>query len=285
MPTVIHPTAIIDSQAQIHPTVHAGPYAVIEGPVKIGAHCHLHAHAKVTGPTTLGNGNTIHSFAVIGDAPQDLKFKDQTSELVIGDNNIFREHVTVHRGTNGITRIGSNCFLMVGSHVGHNAVVHDFVTLVNGARLGGHSEVYQRAIVGAGCAIHQNARVGRLAMVTNNCAQLGDIPPYCISTHTAVVTQINHVGLRRSGMSKPAIDAVRQMFKLLMRDLAGVPLPKAIGQLPPELLAHPEVREFVEFVKTTKRGVAKFQPWSQTTKEKGGGDAVDANNDDDGQNQ
>jgi UDP-N-acetylglucosamine acyltransferase len=280
---LIHPTAVIDTQAHIDPTVKVGPYTVIEGPVKIGPDCHLHSHVKVTGRTTIGSGNTIHSFAVIGDTPQDLKFKEQLSELVIGSNNIFREHTTVHCGTNGITRIGSNCFFMVGSHVGHNAEVHDFVTMVNGSRLGGHSTVFERAIVGAGCAIHQNARVGRLAMVTNNTAQLGDVPPYCISMHTAVVTQINHIGLRRSGMSKDAVNAIRQMFKLLMRDLAGIPLPRAVDKLSPELLAHPEVREFVDFVKSTKRGVAKFQPWSQTTEEKGTADATHTD-DNDGQN-
>lgn len=280
---MIHPTAIIDPQSQIDASVNIGPYVVIEGPVKIGPNSHLHSHAKVMGHTALGGGNAVHSFAVIGDAPQDLKFKDQTSELIIGDNNIFREHVTVHRGTNGVTRIGSNCYLMVGSHVGHNAEVHDYVTLVNSARLGGHSIVYERAIVGAGCSIHQNARVGRLAMVSNNTAQLGDVPPYCISMHTAVVTQINHVGLRRSGMSKDAINAVRQMFKLLMRDLAAIPLPRAVDQLAPEILTYPEVREFVDFVKSTKRGVAKFQPWSKTTEEKGAADSTHAD-DGDGQN-
>ncbi len=265
---MIHPTAVISPEAQIDSTVRIGPYCVIEGPVKIGPNCHLHSHAKVMGNTTLGSGNTIHGFAVLGDAPQDLKHKDQISELVIGDDNIFREHVTVHRGTNGVTRIGSHCFLMVGSHVGHNAEVRDYVTLVNGARLGGHSIIFDRAIVGAGCAIHQNARVGRLSMVSNNSAQLSDIPPYCISLQTAIVTQINNVGIRRSGMSREAINAVRQMFKLLMRDLAGIPLPRAVDRLSPELLAYPEVREFVDFVKTTRRGVAKFQPWSQTNEDR-----------------
>ena len=281
---MIHSTAIISSEAQIDPSAEIGPYCVIEGPVKIGPDCRLHSHAKVMGNTAMGSGNTVHSFAVIGDAPQDLKFKDQASELIIADNNTFREHVTVHRGTNGVTRIGSNCFLMVGSHVGHNAEVRDFVTLVNGARLGGHCTVFDRAIIGAGCAMHQHTRVGRLAMVSNNSAHLTDIPPYCISMQTSTVTQINNVGLRRSGMSRDAINAVRQMFKFLMRDLADIPLRSAVDRLAPELLVHPEVSEFVDFVKSSHRGVAKFQPWSVSNAAKDLSDDTDTRDEIIGQN-
>lgn len=266
---MIHSTAIVDPKAQIDPTASIGAYTVIQGPVTIGAGCRIHSQCKLVGPVKMGTHNTVHSFAVIGGDPQDLKFKDGPSELVIGDRNIFREHVTVHRGTGGVTTIASDCFFMVASHVGHNAVVHNGVTLVNDARLGGHSIIFERAIVGAGCSIHQHARVGRLAMVSNNSAQTGDVPPYCISMQTAVVNQINHVGLRRSGMSRDAINAVREMFKLLMRDLADVPLPRAVERLGDKLLAYPEVQEFVQFVKTTRRGVARFQPWSQTKDEQG----------------
>ncbi len=263
MNSFIHPTAIIDSQARMDATVKIGAYSVIEGPVVIGPECIIASQVKLIGPMVLGRGNRIHSFAVLGDAPQDLKYHDQPSRVIIGDGNIFREHTTVHRGTGGDTVIGSNGFFMVGSHIGHNCCVGNGVTMVNSAVLGGHVQVFDRTIIGALCAVHQHCRVGRLAMISNNSAHNVDIPPFCIAMDINMVTQLNAVGLRRSGMTREAINGLRQMFKILFRDNRGLSLNKNITLLPPDIQVIPEVREFTDFVANSKRGVARFKPWSE----------------------
>ncbi len=263
MSSLIHPTAVIDPLAHIDATVKIGAYSVIEGPVTIGPDCVIASQAKLIGPLEMGRGNRVHSFAVLGDAPQDLKYHDQPSRLVIGENNIFREHATAHRGTGGDTVIGSNGFFMVGSHVGHNCRVGNGVTLVNSAVLGGHVQVFDRAIIGGLCAVHQFCRVGRLVMISNNSAHNVDIPPFCIAMDINMVTQLNAVGLRRSGMSRESVNALRQMFKILFRDHRSLSLNKNITLLPPELQAVPEVREFTDFVTSSKRGIARFKPWSE----------------------
>ena len=263
MNPLIDPTAIIDPQARIDPSVRIGAYSIIEGPVTLGANCVIASQVKLIGPLDMGAGNKVHSFAVLGDAPQDLKYRDQPSRAIIGENNIFREHATVHRGTGGDTVIGSNGFFMVGSHVGHNCRVGNGVTLVNSAVLGGHAQVFDRAIVGGLCAVHQFCRVGRLAMISNNSAHNVDIPPFCIVMKINTIAQLNLVGLRRSGMTREHINGVREMFRILFRERRDSPLKTSISLLPPELLAIPEVQEFADFVTNSKRGVARFQPWSE----------------------
>ena len=259
---LIHPTSIIDPEAKIASDVKIGPYCVIEGPVNLGPGCVLHSHVKLRGPLTMGARNEVHSFAVLGDWPQDRKFKGDFSEVIFGDDNVIREGVTVHRGTalNSKTVIGSRCYLMVNSHVGHNAVVSDDVTLVNGGMLAGHVHVGPRAIIGGNCTVHQFVRVGRLAMISNVSGHNVDIPPFCIAMSTNIIIQLNAVGLRRSGMPPASINALRQMFKHLFRQHRQ--LRQAITDLPAELTAVPEVKEFVDFCLTSKRGVARFQAWS-----------------------
>ena len=264
MNSLIDPTAIIDPQARIDPTARIGAYSVIEGPVTVGPNCVIASQVKLIGLMDMAAGNRVHSFAVLGDAPQDMKYRDQPgSRVIIGENNIFREHTTVHRGTGGDTVIGSNCFFMVGSHVGHNCRVGNGVTMVNSAVLGGYAQVFDRAIIGGLCAVHQFCRVGRLAMISNNSAHNVDIPPFCIAMDINMITQLNAVGLRRSGISRESMNAVRRMFKILFRDNRGSSLNKSIALLGPELQAVPEVREFIEFVASSKRGVARFKPWSE----------------------
>ena len=271
MNSLIDPTAIIDPQARIDPSVRIGAYSIIEGPVTVGPSCVIASQVKLIGPMELGAGNKVHSFAVLGDAPQDMKYRDQpSSRLIIGENNIFREHTTVHRGTGGDTVIGSNCFFMVGSHVGHNCRVGNGVTMVNSAVLAGHVQVFDRAIIGGLCAVHQFCRVGRLAMISNNSAHNVDIPPFCIIMKINTIAQLNLVGLRRSGMTREHINGVREMFRILFRERRESPLKTNIGLLPPELLAIPEVREFTDFVACSKRGVARFQPWSEQQSRQGG---------------
>ncbi|HTV46993.1 MAG TPA: acyl-ACP--UDP-N-acetylglucosamine O-acyltransferase [Phycisphaerae bacterium] len=269
---MIHPTAIIDPAAKIDPTVNIGPYCAIEGPVQIGPDCVLHSHVKLIGPLQMGAKNVMHSFAVLGDIPQDVKFHEGNSRLIIGDSNVFREHVTVHRGTEGETVIGSNCYLMVGAHVGHNCRLGNNITMVNAAVLAGHVQIADRAIIGGLCAVHQYCRIGRLVMISNNSAHNVDIPPFVMSLNTNSITQLNNVGLRRSGMSHKSINALRLMFKILFREHGDLPLNKAIEILPNDLKEVPEVAEFIAFVQSTKRGIARYVPWSEQLGRKSGSD-------------
>jgi UDP-N-acetylglucosamine acyltransferase len=274
----IHPLAAVSKEAVIADDVTIGPCATIEGPVRIGAGCDILGGARLLGPLTLGARNVVHGTAVLGGWPQDRKFKGEHSELIIGDDNIFREGVTIHRGTGAGTKtlIGSRCYFMVNSHVGHNCVIGSDVTFVNGAMAGGHVQVADRAILGAYSAIHQFCRVGRLAMPTNGAMYSVDVPPYFIGMKTNVVVQLNVVGMRRSGMKRESINAIREMFQHIYRTHGRLLLATAFEKLPPRLLAFEEVQEFIAFCRGTKRGVARFQPWSVgKTGSAGGGDSLE----------
>jgi UDP-N-acetylglucosamine acyltransferase len=263
--STIHPTAVISSEAVISADVHIAPFAVVDGPVTLGPGCVLHSHAHIIGPATLGKNNVVWPGAVLGGWPQDRKYHGEFSDLIIGDDNIFREGVTIHRGTGLNTRtvIGSRNYFMVNSHVGHNCTVGSDVTLVNCAALGGFAQVADRVIIGAFSSIHQFCRVGRLAMTTNTAGMNVDLPPFFISMVTNTITQLNAVGLRRSGMPKANIDALRRMFQVAFREQRRRPLAAALAGLPADVLAVPEVKEVIAFCKESKRGVALFQPWSE----------------------
>jgi UDP-N-acetylglucosamine acyltransferase len=259
---LIHPTAIIDPRARIAPDVRIGPYVIIVGPVNIGPGCVIGAATHLFGPLTMGSGNIVHSHAVLGDWPQDHKFRDEPSETIIGDDNTIREGVTIHRSTGPGTRtqVGSHCFFMVNSHVGHNCVVSDAVTLVNAAALGGHVHVAPNAIIGGHCGVHQFVRIGRLAMISHASMQSVDIPPFTLACTPNIILQLNAVGLRRAGIPREHISALREMFALLFR--RSRVLNNAIRELPAHLLAVPEVQEFITFCEATKRGIARFKHWS-----------------------
>jgi UDP-N-acetylglucosamine acyltransferase len=261
----IHPTAIVSPEARLGEDVAIGPYAVIEGPVTLGAGCIVHTHACLKGPLTMGARNAVYSGAVIGDWPQDRKFKGEHSETIIGDDNIFREGSTVHRGTGLGTKtiVGSRCFFMANSHAGHNTVVGNDVTLINGAVLGGHSSIGDRAILGAYCFVHQFCRVGRLAMISNASGCAMDFPPFCLTMTTNTFHQLNSVGLRRSGMPRASINGLRRMFQIAFRDGHNCPMHVALARLPADVLAVPEVQEVVAFCAAAKRGMVRFVPWSR----------------------
>lgn len=262
MSSLIHPSACIDPQARLAPDVRVGPFAVIVGPVTIGAGCVIHAHAQIRGPLIMGARNVVHGTAVLGDWPQDHKFTGEFSEVVIGDDNVFREGVTIHRGTGEHTRtvVGNHCYLMVNAHVGHNCIVGNNVTMVNGSMLGGFVQVGDRAIIGGNTAVHQFCRIGRLVMLSNACCMNVDVPPFFTSLTTNHLTQLNAVGLRRAGIPKENIDAIRHAFQILFR--SNRILGAAIELLPADLLKVPEVAEMVKFCKETKRGIARFKAWS-----------------------
>ena len=217
----IHPAAVVDPRAELATGVTVGPYCVVGPQVKIGAGTILEPHAVVTGNTTMGENNHVHSHAVIGGPPQLLKDLGADVGLVIGDNNTFREFVTVNTGTElggGPTRIGNHCLFMACSHAAHDCVLGDHVELVNNALLAGHIHVHDRAIVSGGAAMHHWVTVGTLAFVGGLSRIIQDVPPYMIvEGNPSKVRGINIVGLRRNGGSEETIQTLKKAHRLVYR--------------------------------------------------------------------
>jgi UDP-N-acetylglucosamine acyltransferase len=255
----IHRTAVIADSAQIGQDVTIGPYAFIEDDVAIGGGCIIGPHVCIMRGTRLGDNCRVHAGAVLGDVPQDRSFHGADSHLDIGSNCVIREGVTVHRGTqaDSTTRIGSHCLLMAGSHVAHNCIVGDHVILINNACLAGHVEIGERAVISANCLVHQFTRVGRLAMLSGASGVQMDVPPFCItrSMHTNTVMNVNVVGLRRAGLSVAERGELQRAFRVLYG--SGLIIPRAVDRLEREFDS-PYVRELVEFIKSSKRGICKF---------------------------
>ena len=200
---MIHPTAIIHPKAKVDATASVGPYAVIDEHVEVGPHCVLGPHVYLTGVVSMGAHNQFHAGCVIGDAPQDLKYKDEPTRVRIGGHNVFREHVTVSRSNKLAedTVIGSRNFLMANCHVGHNCHLGDQVILANGALLGGHVSVGDGAFISGNCLVHQFVRVGTLALMQGGSAISVDLPPYTVACGGNEMCGLNVVGLRRAGLS------------------------------------------------------------------------------------
>ncbi len=251
----IHPTAVIDSKAEIDSEVEIGPYVVIDGAVKIKRGTRVMAHAYLTGWTEIGADNEIHPGAVLGDAPQDKAYKGQETYLRIGERNIFREYVQVHRGTaaGSATVIGNDNFLMATSHVGHNCKLGDNVILANGALLGGHVEVGNGVFISGNCVVHQFVRIGDYALMRGLSGTSRDVPPYAIVDWQHTVRGVNVVGLKRAGFDEKRIRAIRDAFRVLFRK--GRNLALAVKEVKENGTANNDVLAVLEFIKTSKRGV------------------------------
>lgn len=196
-----------------------GPYAVIDEGVELRENCVVGPHVYLTGRTKIGTGNRFHAGCVIGDAPQDLKYKNEPTGLRIGDNNVFREHVTVHRSTKTgeETVIGSHNFFMQHSHVAHNCAIGDDTIIAGGALLAGHVTVQNGAFVSGNCLVHQFCRIGRLAMMQGGAAISKDVPPFCVAVLVNEMCGLNVVGLRRAGFSAAERLELKQLYKALFR--------------------------------------------------------------------
>ena len=253
---MIHPTAIIHPQAQLDSTVSVGPYTVIDQDLVLGAHCVIGPHVQLTGQTTLGTHNTIHAGCVIGDAPQDLKYRNERTGLRIGDHNVFREHVTIHRSNKPAeeTRIGSHNFLMVNCHVGHNVRLGDHIIIANGALLAGHVTVEDRVFISGNCLIHQFVRIGTLALMQGGAAISKDLPPYTVARGDNGICGLNTVGLRRAGWSSAQRREMRLLYHALFR--GGQKQAAALAAARANFTSEP-ARMLIEFVVTTKRGVCR----------------------------
>jgi UDP-N-acetylglucosamine acyltransferase len=251
----IHPTAVIDPQSQLDPSVEIGPYAVVEGPVRIGAGCRLAAHVHILGHTTIGDGCRIHSGAVIGDWPQDRAYTGAESYVRIGKENVIREHVTIHRGTapGSETVIGDRCLLLAHSHLAHNCGLGDDVLLVNGALLAGHVTVGNRAVISGNAGIHQFSRVGELAMIGGLAKITRDIPPYLMFDGPGVCVGVNVIGLRRAGYSREDRQEIKAIYKTLYRTPCS--FSRAIAEIE-SFVSTPAGRTMLEFLKApSKRGI------------------------------
>jgi UDP-N-acetylglucosamine acyltransferase len=217
--TSIHPTAIVEPGAELGAGVKIGPYCIVGANVKLGAGVELISHVVVAGHTTLGARTRVHSFAVLGQPPQDLKYKGEPTRLEIGEDTIVREHATMHPGTatgTSLTKVGARCLIMVGAHVAHDCRVGDNVVMVNNATLGGHVNVGDFAILGGMTAVHQFVRIGKYAMIGGMTGVEGDVIPYgMVMGDRARLQGLNIVGLKRRGFSREQIHDLRTAYRLL----------------------------------------------------------------------
>jgi len=253
----VHPTACIEEGAVIGADVEVGPFNYVAGGTIIGDGCRLGPHVTVLPFTELGRDCRVHAQAVLGGLPQDLKFNPETiSRVRIGDRCVLREGVTVHRGTEpeSITEIGTDCLLMATAHVGHNCRVGNHVILVNGAMLGGHVQVGERALISGNAGVHQFVRIGRYAMLGGTATATQDVPPFCILRSGSLnrLSGLNTIGLRRAGIDSATRLALRSAFLKLFH--SGTNRTEAVALLEAENPVA-EVRELLEFIRTSTRGV------------------------------
>jgi len=213
----IHPTAIIEEGAQIGADCSIGPYCIIGPNVKLGDNITLKAHVVVDGYTTIGDGTVIYPFASIGTAPQDLKYKGEKSELIIGKNNTIREHVTMNPGTadgSMKTIVGDNCLFMMATHVAHDCVIGNNVIMANNATLGGHVTVGDRVLIGGLAAVHQFVRIGSFAVIGGMSGVESDVIPFGrVKGERASLAGLNLIGLERGGFTKDQIKTIQRAFK------------------------------------------------------------------------
>jgi UDP-N-acetylglucosamine acyltransferase len=253
---MIHQTAVIHPKARLDSTVVVGPYAVIDERVVMGANCRIGPHVYITGITTIGANNQFHAGAVIGNAPQDLKYKGEETTLRIDDYSTFRENVTVNRSAKpGLdTIIGSHCLLMAGVHVGHDTIVGDHVIIANGALLGGHVTVEERAFISGNCLVHQFVRVGTLALMQGGSAISKDLPPYTIARGPNGICGLNIIGLRRAGYTPEQRRELRRLYALLFRGRKH--LSHALTEAEAQTWSQPAQR-MITFIRQSKRGVCQ----------------------------
>lgn len=255
-PPRIHPSAAVGRGVELAPGVEVGPFCLLDGRIRIGARTRLIGHVTILGEVEMGETNVLHPTAVIGDEPQDLAYRGGPRRVRIGHRNVFREGVTVHRGSERgeVTIIGDDNFLMQNAHVAHDCRVGNGAIIAGGALLAGWVEVGDRALVSGNCVVHQFVRIGRLAMMRGLSRTSRDIPPFCIADLTHTLRGINVVGLRRAGFDMGAIRALRRAFTTLFGARCNLKL--ALDELAGAGPMTPEVAEMVEFIRASRRGVA-----------------------------
>ncbi|WP_374962704.1 acyl-ACP--UDP-N-acetylglucosamine O-acyltransferase [Spongiibacter tropicus] len=261
----IHPSAQIDPRAIIDPTaiiaadVKIGPWTLVGPHVELGEGCDIRSHVVLNGPTRIGKNNTIYQFSTVGEDTPDLKYKGEPTELIVGDDNIIREGVTIHRGTvqdQGKTVIGSDNLIMAYAHIGHDSVVGDHCILVNNASLAGHVVVGDWAILSGYSLVHQFCHIGAHSFSGFGCHISKDVPAYVtVSGSPAEAKTINVEGLKRRGFSAEAIAAIRRAYKIIYRH--GLTVEEALAALQPLIDEQPTVGLMADSLKNSQRGIVR----------------------------
>jgi UDP-N-acetylglucosamine acyltransferase len=256
---MIHPTAIVDPGAEIGENVHIGPYSIISNKVSIGSGTEVGPHVVIEPHVSIGSDCRIFQYAAIGAIPQSVKFEGEETHVRIGRNSIVREFVTIHRGTGfggGVTQIGERCYLMAYTHVAHDCRIGSDVTLSNNTTLAGHITIGEHATIGGLVAIHQFVRIGKYAFLGGKSAVVKDIPPFVIAAgDRAKLCGLNRVGLKRHGFSQVSLSALKKSYRIIFR--IGLTLNEAIERVRAEVGDVPEVVDFVEFIKSSRRGITR----------------------------
>jgi UDP-N-acetylglucosamine acyltransferase len=254
-----HPSAVIDGKAELASDVEVGAYSVIGAGVKVGGGSKLHSHVVVQGRTLIGEGNVIYPFATVGSPPQDLKYKGEPSQLVIGDRNTIREYVSLNPGTTGggmVTRIGDQNLLMMYCHIAHDCIVGNRNVIANGATLGGHVTIEDFVIIGGLVGIHQFVRIGNGAILGAGSMVSMDVPPYCNATgDRARLRGLNLEGLKRRGFDKTVIDAIRKAYRIAFQ--SKLKTEAALEKIRCDLSGIAEVEKFVNFIANSQRGICR----------------------------
>jgi UDP-N-acetylglucosamine acyltransferase len=256
---LIHPSALIDAEAELADGVEVGPFSVVGASVRIGAGTIVGPHVVIQGPTTIGPDNRFHPFGSIGGVPQDKKYAGESTRLEIGSGNTFFESVTISRGTTqdaGATRIGDDNWIMAYVHIAHDCMIGSHTILANCATLGGHVSIGDWAILGGFSKVHQYCRVGPHSFCGMDCGIKRDVPPFVtVSGHPAEPRGINSEGLKRRGFEPATQRAIRDAYRLLYR--SGLRLEEALEQLQPAAAEHAEVAAMVEFIRGSDRSIVR----------------------------
>ena len=255
-----HPTAIIDPSARVPASCKIGPYSIIGAEVEMGEDCELISNVVIHGPTKIGSHNRFFPFCSIGIEPQDISYRGEKTRLEIGNHNVIRECVTINRGTvkgGGVTRVGSNTFLMAYAHVGHDTVVGDSAMLVNGATVAGHVIIEEWAVVGALCCVHQFVRIGAHSYIGGGTVITQDVLPFAKVSAPRQTRSfgLNSVGLERRGFSKERIKKIQHAFRVLLN--SNLNTTQALEKLNSEGDQGDDVAMLLRFIKESERGVIK----------------------------
>ncbi len=259
MKNKIHATAIIDSKAEIDSSVEVGAYSIIEAGVKVGANTRIGSHVVIKGPTTIGKNNQIFQYASLGEQPQDKKYKDEPTQLVIGDNNTIREFCTFNRGTvqdKGVTKIGNNNWIMAYVHIAHDCTIGNNTIFANNTSLAGHVDIHDYAILGGFTLIHQYCKVGAHVITAVGSVVFKDIPPYVTAAgYDAKPHGINAEGLKRRGFTAQEITQIKRAYKTLYRN--GLTLEEAKAELVTMQASCDKINLLSDFLTVSDRGIVR----------------------------
>jgi len=255
----IHDTALVSPQAELDGNVEVGPYCVIGPKVKVGQGTRVRSHVVIEGNTTLGKDNVIFPFATVGSIPQDLKYKGEDSQLIIGDRNTIREFASLNPGTTGggmVTRLGDDNLFMMYCHIAHDCIIGNHNIIANGATLGGHVRIEDYVIVGGLVGIHQFVRVGAGAILGAGSMVSKDVPPFCNATgDRARLRGLNLEGLKRRGFSRAQIERLRKAYRILFR--MGLKIKDALEKVRREIPDSPEIEQIADFIERSQRGICR----------------------------